>query len=135
MLTTHAYITPCSSCQEFAQVEGRALLSHGIKEVDNAGRAFRSLFRAGEEPRKSLGKLLKGEKGKQISECSRKCLPTCLRGGQGAPGLGPITLRGDLVVFKDGFRDRKYCLTECTTVCAFSFGGGEATTSPAAVGK
>lgn len=72
-----------------------------------------------------MGKLLKGEKGKQITDCTRTCLPTCLRGGAGAgaPGLGPITVRKDRVVFKNGFRDRKYCLTECTTVCALSFNG------------
>lgn len=70
-----------------------------------------------------LGKLLKGDKGKEIQACSRKCLPACLRGGEGAPGLGPMTVRRELVVFKEGFRDRKYCLTECTTVCALSFTG------------
>jgi hypothetical protein len=72
-----------------------------------------------------MGKLLKGEKGKEITECTRMCLPTCLRGGAGAPGLGPITVRKDLEVFKNGFRDRKYCLTECTTVCGLSFNGAK----------
>ena len=70
-----------------------------------------------------LGKLLKGSKGREIQACSRKCLPACLRGGEGAPGLGPMTVRRELIAFKDGFRDRKYCLTECTTVCALSFNG------------
>lgn len=40
-----------------------------------------------------LGALLEGPKGKQITQCVRKCVPTCLRGGQGSPGLGPMTLR------------------------------------------
>ncbi len=40
-----------------------------------------------------LGALLEGPKGKQITQCVRKCVPTCLRGGQGSPGLGPMTMR------------------------------------------
>ena len=58
----------------------------------------------------------------QIQQCTRKCVPTCLRGGQGAPGLGPMTMRKETasVVFKDGFRSRQYCLSECVEVCALS---------------
>ncbi len=41
----------------------------------------------------------------------------------GAPGLGPLTLRRELVVFKDGFRSRKYCISECTQACAASYNG------------
>jgi hypothetical protein len=29
----------------------------------------------------------------QVQQCTRKCVPTCIRGGQGSPGLGPMTLR------------------------------------------
>jgi len=36
----------------------------------------------------------------------------------GAPGLGPMSVRREIVVFKEGFRSRKYCLSECTQVCA-----------------
>lgn len=50
--------------------------------------------------------------------CARKCMPACIRGGAGAPGLGPLTLRKELVVFKEGFRDRSYCLETCTTACS-----------------
>lgn len=35
----------------------------------------------------------------------------------GSPGLGPISLRREIVVFKDGFRSRQYCLSECAQVC------------------
>eukprot|EP00884_Botryococcus_braunii_P021367 jgi/Botrbrau1/7914/Bobra.9_2s0082.1 len=70
-----------------------------------------------------LSSLLSGKNGKQIQNCSRKCMPGCIRGGEGAPGLGPITVRKDLVVFKEGFRSRQYCLTECTQVCALSYNG------------
>lgn len=40
-----------------------------------------------------LGALIEGPKGKQVQQCTRKCVPTCIRGGQGAPGLGPMSLR------------------------------------------
>jgi hypothetical protein len=36
-------------------------------------------------------------------------------GGSG-PGLGPLSMRKDPVVFKDGFRSRSYCLSECAQV-------------------
>lgn len=40
-----------------------------------------------------LGSLIEGPKGKQVQQCARKCVPTCIRGGQGAPGLGPMSMR------------------------------------------
>lgn len=36
----------------------------------------------------------------------------------GAPGLGPMSVRGEIVVFKEGFRSRQYCIRECAEVCA-----------------
>lgn len=35
----------------------------------------------------------------------------------GSPGLGPISMRKEIVVFKDGFRSRQYCLSECAQTC------------------
>jgi hypothetical protein len=73
------------------------------------------------EPRvPRLGSLLEGPKGKEIQQCTRKCVPTCIRGGQGAPGLGPMSVSREIVVFKDGYRSRKYCLSECIQVCSLS---------------
>lgn len=40
-----------------------------------------------------LGALIEGPKGKQVQQCVRKCVPTCVRGGQGSPGMGPMTFR------------------------------------------
>ena len=40
-----------------------------------------------------LGSLLEGPNGKKIQQCTRKCVPTCIRGGQGSPGLGPMSMR------------------------------------------
>lgn len=63
----------------------------------------------------NLGKLLEGN---GVQTCTRKCVPTCIRGGQGAPGLGPMSVRKEIVVFKEGYRTRQYCLSECIQVCA-----------------
>eukprot|EP00877_Chromochloris_zofingiensis_P006797 jgi/Chrzof1/2370/Cz11g12180.t1 len=70
-----------------------------------------------------LSKLLQGSKGRQVEGCTRKCVPTCIRGGEGAPGLGPITMRKEIVVFKSGFRSRQYCLSECAQVCSLAISG------------
>ncbi|CAL5040382.1 unnamed protein product [Urochloa decumbens] len=50
-------------------------------------------------------------------QCTTKCVGTCIRGGGGAPGEGPLNVRKPLVVFKDGFRTRQYCLIECSDIC------------------
>ena len=76
-----------------------------------------------EPPQTSLSKLIQGDKGKEVEVCTRKCMPACIRGGEGAPGLGPISLRKELIVFKDGFRSRAYCLRDCAEVCALSIKG------------
>lgn len=65
-----------------------------------------------------LGSLLEGPRGNEVQQCARKCLPTCLIGGQGAPGLGALAIRKEIVVFKDGYRSRNYCLKECIEVCS-----------------
>lgn len=63
-------------------------------------------------PRVALGKMLEGKKGKEVQQCVRKCIPTCTRTGQGAPGLGPMTARKEMMVFKEGYHSRQYCLSE-----------------------
>ncbi|XP_047079144.1 uncharacterized protein LOC124689702 [Lolium rigidum] len=72
---------------------------------------------------------LSGEEGKEAerikhprspeaARCTSKCVSTCVLGGAGAPGVGgPFNVRRPLVVFKDGFRSRQYCLVECSDVC------------------
>jgi len=70
-----------------------------------------------------LGALVSGKNKGAIESCTRKCVPTCVRGGEGAPGLGPLSVRKEIVVFKDGFRSRGYCLRECAEVCALSING------------
>ena len=68
-----------------------------------------------------LSSLLEGPKGGEVQRCARKCVPTCIRGGQGAPGLGPMSVRKEIVVFKEGYRTRQYCLSECIQVCSLSY--------------
>ncbi|PIN19982.1 hypothetical protein CDL12_07307 [Handroanthus impetiginosus] len=56
-------------------------------------------------------------KSRKAETCTIKCVTTCIRGGYGSPGEGPLNVRRPLVVFKDGFRSRKYCLSECSDIC------------------
>ncbi|KAL6888642.1 hypothetical protein ACP4OV_009668 [Aristida adscensionis] len=54
----------------------------------------------------------------QAAKCTSKCVSTCVLGGYGAPGVGgPFNIRRPLVVFKDTFRSRQYCLVECSDIC------------------
>ncbi|KAI3471582.1 hypothetical protein Pfo_028232 [Paulownia fortunei] len=56
-------------------------------------------------------------KSRKAEACTSKCVTTCTQGGFGSPGEGPFSTRRPLVVFKDGFRSRKYCLSECSDIC------------------
>ncbi|XP_076885110.1 uncharacterized protein LOC143534529 [Bidens hawaiensis] len=56
-------------------------------------------------------------KSRQAESCTIKCVTTCIRGGDGSPGEGPFNVRRPLVVFKQGFRSRHYCLVECSDIC------------------
>mmetsp|Transcript_21480 Transcript_21480/g.29859 ORF Transcript_21480/g.29859 Transcript_21480/m.29859 type:complete len:212 (-) Transcript_21480:148-783(-) len=66
----------------------------------------------------ALSKLVDPKSEKLFKQCASPCLASCVRGGSGAPELGPFSVRKDPVVFKEGFRSRSYCLTECTNLCA-----------------
>ncbi|KAJ0020757.1 uncharacterized protein LOC116112753 [Pistacia vera] len=56
-------------------------------------------------------------KSRKAESCTIKCVTTCIRGGEGSPGEGPFNVRRPLVVFKEGFRSRRYCLVECSEIC------------------
>ncbi|KAL7162923.1 hypothetical protein ACSBR2_043235 [Camellia fascicularis] len=56
-------------------------------------------------------------KSRKAESCTIKCVTTCIRGGVGSPGEGPLNVRRPLVVFKQGFRSRQYCLAECSDIC------------------
>ncbi|KAG6504814.1 uncharacterized protein LOC121985567 isoform X2 [Zingiber officinale] len=80
------------------------------------------------DPRYDVPQTLSGEdkKGARIQRpksrlaerCVGKCVTTCILGGAGSPGAeGPLNVRRPLVVFKNGFRSRQYCLLECSDIC------------------
>jgi len=71
---------------------------------------------ADERASEQLSKLAKSNK--TVPRCTSKCVATCVRGGGGAPGLGPMSVRKAPVVFEEGFRSRGYCVRECTEICA-----------------
>lgn len=61
---------------------------------------------------------IKHPRSREAARCTSKCVSTCVLGGAGAPGIGgPFNVRRPLVVFKDGFRSRQYCLVECSDIC------------------
>lgn len=43
--------------------------------------------------------------------------------------------RKEIVVFKDGYRSRSYCLSECTQVCALTINPPAKPATTAAAGK
>nr|CAD1827882.1 unnamed protein product [Ananas comosus var. bracteatus] len=53
-------------------------------------------------------------KSRKAESCTAKCVGTCIRGGAGSPAKAHST---PLVVFKQGFRTRQYCLVECSDIC------------------
>ncbi|KAJ6795052.1 Uncharacterized protein M6B38_229090 [Iris pallida] len=53
-------------------------------------------------------------KSRKAESCTSKCVATCTRGGDGE---GPLNVRRPIVVFKQGFRSRQYCLVECSDIC------------------
>lgn len=79
-----------------------------------------------------MSSYLEGPRGKEVQDCTRKCMPTCIRGGQGAPGLGPMSVRKEMVVFKEGYRSRTYCLRECVEVCNITVNPPPKPAAPAA---
>lgn len=78
-----------------------------------------SALRAGDSaPRRSSSSALRGGNTKAISSCTSACLTSCVRGGPGAPGLGPAAQGREVAKFRGGFRSRAYCLTTCVDACA-----------------
>ncbi|KAK8950793.1 hypothetical protein KSP39_PZI003481 [Platanthera zijinensis] len=47
-------------------------------------------------------------RSRMAESCTAKCVSTCITGGAGSPGEGPLNIRRPLVVFKQGFRSRQY---------------------------
>ncbi|EFJ43568.1 hypothetical protein VOLCADRAFT_96168 [Volvox carteri f. nagariensis] len=90
-----------------------ALIAASDPDMDTFENVPSQLSASGETAAAPLSSVVSGPKKREIEGCIRKCVPTCIRGGGGAPGLGPISVRKEIVVFKEGFRSRQYCLSEC----------------------
>ena len=78
--------------------------------------------------RTSLKKLVQGEHKKEIERCAGKCITTCVRGTNDTQSNSLLAMRSNknkkkdemstLVVFKDRFRSRNYCIEECLEYCS-----------------
>jgi len=79
-------------------------------------------------PHSSMSSTLRGANGKKIADCASRCITTCVRGGSGAPGFGPLTLRSE--AFKPGFRSRSYCVSECVDMCGAALKAAGAASLP-----
>lgn len=60
-------------------------------------------------------KRIQRPKSRAAEDCTRKCVATCVRAPNS--GEGPLNVRRPLVVFKEGFHSRQYCLVECSDIC------------------
>ncbi|XVE91160.1 hypothetical protein DITRI_Ditri20bG0132200 [Diplodiscus trichospermus] len=56
-------------------------------------------------------------KSRKAESCTLNCLATCIKGDERSLGERPLNIRSPSVVFKEGFRSRKYCLVECSDIC------------------
>lgn len=92
---------------------------------DNMENVPSTLSAKDDDDTKPLSTWFSGASKGAIEECTRKCLTTCVRGGEGAPGLGPISLRKEVVEFKDGFRSRQYCINQCARACSLSINSAQ----------
>ncbi|KXZ42422.1 hypothetical protein GPECTOR_149g32 [Gonium pectorale] len=110
----------CLALQLLLAPPSPAVLAPADPDLDTMVNVPAQLSAQGERAVPPLSGVVSGPKRREIESCVRKCVPTCTRGGEGAPGLGPLTMRREVVVFKEGFRSRQYCLSECAQVCALS---------------
>ena len=114
-LTTVLVVAPPPA---LANTENYTIDVHPTDDVENEyfQTVPQGLSAADEKPKVALSSMLEGKKGKEVQQCVRKCIPTCTRTGQGAPGLGPMTARKEMVVFKEGYHSRQYCLSEVSSL-------------------
>ncbi|KAL0383568.1 UNVERIFIED_CONTAM: hypothetical protein Scaly_0644100 [Sesamum calycinum] len=110
--------------------------------LSNIPQSLSSVCAPGQQDCKKRYKIQR-PKSRKAESCTSKCTATCMQGGFGSPGDGPFSMRSEndlrwqrnagdanapkpklmlllvrpLVVFKDGFRSRKYCLSECSDIC------------------
>jgi len=103
-----------------ASVRGDLLFEQRLQEQEQGNMEdVPSALRAGDSAtRRSSSSAMRGGNAKAISGCTSSCLTSCVRGGPGAPGLGPAAQGKEVAQFRGGFRSRNYCLTTCVDACA-----------------
>ncbi|KAH7515233.1 uncharacterized protein LOC107428075 [Ziziphus jujuba] len=115
-----AVLASCFSCSTFTAAVLALDTATETESTDTLSNVPQTL--SGDDCKKPLR--IQRPKSKKAESCTIKCLTTCIRGGQGSPGEGPFNVRRPLVVFKQGFRSRRYCLVECSDICNL-IGDGE----------
>uniref|UniRef100_A0A803PDE4 Uncharacterized protein n=1 Tax=Cannabis sativa TaxID=3483 RepID=A0A803PDE4_CANSA len=113
------YFRRASSLSSFVAVAAAALVASSLSSAAAGAEAPPEA-----ETLENIPQLLSGEcvlpndckkpriqkpKSRKAESCTIKCVTTCIRGGEGSPGEGPFNVRRPLVVFKEGFRSRRYC--------------------------
>nr|GMD45679.1 uncharacterized protein LOC109192340 isoform X2 [Ipomoea batatas] len=92
-------------------MDGRGIISCCIGDDDNEDNVGMN-FWLGEDVIST-----RSQANQNAKTCNVKCVNTCIRGGYGSPREGSLNVRKPLVVFKDGFRSRHYCLVEHFDIC------------------
>ncbi|OIT04350.1 PREDICTED: uncharacterized protein LOC109223268 [Nicotiana attenuata] len=120
-IITAAILAAAAACAMIMAVNG-AEAAEQLTQQEINGETFSNV------PQTLSGECVEGQKdckkariqrpkSRQAETCTVKCVNTCIRGGLGSPGEGPLNVRRPLVVFKQGFRSRQYCLVECSDIC------------------
>ncbi|XP_016483373.1 uncharacterized protein LOC107804068 [Nicotiana tabacum] len=120
-IITAAILAAAAACVVIVAVNG-AEAAEQLTQQEINGETFSNV------PQTLSGECVEGQKdckkariqrpkSRQAETCTVKCVNTCIRGGLGSPGEGPLNVRRPLVVFKQGFRSRQYCLVECSDIC------------------
>lgn len=105
-----------SKQQQQRQIESEETLLDVPQELSSQDGGYCSSLSTKEEHCKKKPRIQR-PKSRKAEACTIKCVTTCIRGGGGSPGEGPLNVRRPLVVFKEGFRSRQYCLIECSDIC------------------
>ncbi|XP_022934221.1 uncharacterized protein LOC111441457 isoform X1 [Cucurbita moschata] len=92
-----------------AAVESSSNLSEQQEESTTLSNIPQTLSGECAQPSDCKKARIQRPKSRKAESCTIKCVGTCIRGGDGSPGEGPLNIRRPIVVFKQGFRSRQYC--------------------------
>ncbi|XP_038884945.1 uncharacterized protein LOC120075531 [Benincasa hispida] len=106
-----------SSPAPSAATESSTSISEQQEESTTLSNIPQTLSGECEQPSDCKKARIQRPKSRKAESCTIKCVGTCIRGGDGSPGEGPLNIRRPIIVFKQGFRSRQYCLVECSDIC------------------